>query len=215
MPEVKNLPNISDLDTYVFVDVSNIRSCCLRTLGWRPDFVKVSGYFARKYKGLKELRYYEGIANGDLAKRSEFDELRDAGCIICPLERKAYSDTVELKGKRTCRQCGATRQVKLTKKIARLKSNIDVYLATELLRVAYLSKRPVHIVLVSCDGDYAEMIKAALDQNEKVYITVIATPAVRTARNTCSTRLQQLRGYSPRFHLTDIRDIEKYIRQQK
>lgn len=211
----RKAPQLSELDTYVFIDASNIRSCCLKTLGWRPDFIKLKEYFADKYAKLKEVRYYEGIANGDLDKRSEFKKFRKAGYTVCPLERKEYTDEIELKGKIICKRCEARQCTKLTKKVKKLKSNVDVYLATELLRVAFSSKRPVHIILVSCDGDYAEMIKTALDENERVYISVIATPVVRSARNTCSTRLQKIRGYSDRFHLTDIRDIEKYIKQQK
>lgn len=87
-----------------------------------------------------------------------------------------------------------------------------------------MTSGPVHIVLVACDGDYAEMIKKALSVNKNLLITVIATPVVPLVRlpngrtkniNTCSTRLQTLRREDPRFHLTDIRDIQGYIQEQK
>lgn len=205
--------SLSELETFVFVDASNIRSCCLKTLGWKPSFVKMGKYFTNRYQHLKEVRYYEGIADNDTEKHTEFGRLSEAGYIICALQRKSYTDETELKGKVDCKQCGTTQQVRLTKRVVKLKSSIDVYLATELLKIAYSAEQPVHIILVSCDGDYAEMIKAALDYNKNVYVSVIATPVVKNRRNTCSTRLQGLRRYSPNFYLIDIRDIEKYIRE--
>ena len=207
-----NTKMLSEFNTYVFIDVSNIRSCCLMTLGWKPNFKKLSSYLARKYPSLREMRYYEGIASGDYKKDTEFKRLKQAGYMVCPLERKSYTDEVEFSGRITCKHCKARQSVHIVKPITKFKSNVDVYLATEFLKVAYLASEPTHLVLMSCDGDYAEMIKSALDQNENVYISVIATPVIRSGRNTCSTRLQALRKYSQRFHLIDIRDIEKYVR---
>lgn len=94
-----------------------------------------------------------------------------------------------------------------------MKSNVDVYLATDFLKLACLAKRPVHAILVSCDGDYAEMIRGAVEVNQKVHISVLATPSVKEPqKNTLSTRLKALFNEIPRYELRSIRDIEDYIR---
>lgn len=36
-------------DTYIYIDVSNIRSACLKTLGFMVDFAKLFDYFKEKY----------------------------------------------------------------------------------------------------------------------------------------------------------------------
>ncbi len=57
-----------DVDTYVYVDVSNIRASCLKTLNFKIDFEKVYIYLAGKYKKLRSVYYYEGIAADDAEK---------------------------------------------------------------------------------------------------------------------------------------------------
>lgn len=217
--EVKKKP---ELDTYVFIDVSNIRAACVRTLGFNIDFIKLIGYLRRKYPKLKNVYYYEGIANGDTKKQAEFDRLEAVGYSICALERKAYANPPIYKEVK-CRNCKATRRVQVLKKVTKLKSNVDVYLATDLLKLAYLTKKPVRIILMSCDGDYAEMIRSAIETNPKVRIDVLATPVVHNVaksggtsdgKNTCSTRLQKMRGKLKNFSMLDIGMIEDYIKQK-
>jgi len=169
------------------------------------------------------MRYYEGISINDWRKRRSFQKLRESGYKVCSLSRKSYTDEIILEGETTCEKCGFQQTVGLSKEVIKLKSNVDVYLATELLGVAYLAKDPVHIILVACDGDYAEMIKCSLVKNRNVSITVIATPVVPLTRlpngkvkniNSCSTRLQRLKNRKDsRFNLTDIRDIEDYVQE--
>lgn len=51
---------MAELDTYVFVDVSNIRAVCVRTLGFNIDFYKFLDYLRRKYPRLKNVYYLRG-----------------------------------------------------------------------------------------------------------------------------------------------------------
>lgn len=202
---------LADLETYVYVDVSNIRACCLLTLGKKVDFGKLMDYLKKKYLKLREVRYYEGIAKGDIEKRDMFEALERKGYSICALERKAYVSLPIYKSFR-CKRCGHSQQVRVMRRTLKLKSNVDVYLATDLLKRAYLAERPTHLILFSCDGDYAEMIQEALSTNQSTFITVVATPNVREPnKNTLSVRLKQLRGRVERFHLTDIRDISDRV----
>lgn len=55
---------LSQLDTYVFIDTSNIRASCLKTLSFKIDFKNLFQYFQKKYHNLQEVYYYEGIARG-------------------------------------------------------------------------------------------------------------------------------------------------------
>lgn len=82
------------LDVYVFVDVSNIRMACQKTLGFHLDFVRLMEYFRERRPNLKDVRYYEGIAKGDEKKQKMFQFLEKRGYVICPLVRKSY-DSVE------------------------------------------------------------------------------------------------------------------------
>lgn len=66
---------LADLETYVYIDVSNIRACCLLTLGREINFEKLMKYLKGKYPALREVRYYEGIANDDDVERSSFQRL--------------------------------------------------------------------------------------------------------------------------------------------
>lgn len=221
MKEVKQR-DLSDLDTYVFVDVSNIRAACVRTLGFNLDFYKFLDYLRRKYPKLKNVYYYEGIARGDSEKQEEFDRLESAGYIIRSLERKAYTQPPVYKEIK-CRACKTKRRVRILKKTTKLKSNVDVYLATDLLKLAYFAAKPTRILLVACDGDYAEMIKSALETNSNVRIEVLATPVVPRIlkddgtygdKNTCSTRLQRLRGELQNFVMLNIEAIQDLIKQK-
>lgn len=214
MKEVKSKSGLAGLDTYVFVDVSNIRAACVKTLGFNIDFYKFLDYLRRKYPNLKNVYYYEGIAKGDVEKQAEFEKLKGAGYDIRSLERKAYTEPPvyqEIK----CRNCKTKRRVRVLKKTTKLKSNVDVYLATDSLKLAYLAKSKTHIILVSCDGDYAEMIKSAIITNPKITVSVLGTPVVRNNRNTFSTRLQEMRGKIPNFYIRNIQNIQPIITKQK
>lgn len=202
---------LSDLDTYVFIDASNIRAACLKTLGLKIDFKRFLKYLKRKYPKLKEVRYYEGIANDDADKKKVFSALSRAGYTVCSLSRKSYTEPAVYKTVR-CRKCGNTWKTVALKKALKLKSNVDVYLATDFLRQAYLAKKPCRLILVSCDGDYAEMIRSAIESNKNVEIVVIATPHVRDySKNSFSVRIRQLRGHLPRFTIVSIDSISKFI----
>ena len=94
-----------------------------------------------------------------------------------------------------------------------MKSNVVVFLASEMLEIAYKAKAPTHIVVFTCDGDYAEAIKIALRQNPNIKITVVATPPIRDWRkNALSIRLKELRkDFSQQYSLNNIEDIKDNI----
>lgn len=205
---------LTNLPTYVFVDASNIRSCCLKTLGFLIDFEKFFVYLRKKYPKLKTVYYFEGIEKNDVEKRKRFQRLESYGYAIRPLERKTFT---EIRTTRYCMVCGRCKhhQIKsITTKKPVKKSNVDVFLATEFLRTVYAVSGSKHLILVSCDGDYAEMIRSAIDNNPYVSISVLATPKIKKRnKNTLSTRLQDLRRYSlPRYQLMSIENIKDKIK---
>lgn len=208
---MKSGGSLSDLPTYVLIDVSNIRSCCLRTCNFRINFNKLIDYLKKKYPRLQDARYYEGIAKGDKEKTLEFKKLEKSGYTIKSLSRKSYINKAVIKNIE-CRKCHHKNRVQILPQTKKLKSNVDVFLATELLEIAFSAKKPTHIILFSCDGDYAEAIKSAT-KNKNVFITVIATPPTKEIeKNTLSTRLKILRKEIPdQFALVNIATIQKYI----
>lgn len=203
--------SLQQRDTYVFIDVSNIRLACSKTLGLWLDFVKLSGYFQKKYPNLKDMRYYEGISRDDEKKQKSFEYLAKKGYTICPLTRKSYNSVETEEYDVKCPRCGNEWKAEFSRERKIMKSNVDVYLATELLTIAHTAASPIHIILVSCDGDYAEMIKNALG-NPNVTISVLATPFTRNlAKNTLSVRLKQIkadyRAAPDRYYMRDITDV--------
>ncbi|MDO4611758.1 MAG: NYN domain-containing protein [Candidatus Saccharibacteria bacterium] len=187
-----------DLDTYVFIDASNIREACRKSCGFCIDFLKFHTYLTRKYPKLRAIRYYEGVALDDKKKREYFEMLRKCGYIICSLERKSYTSPAKYKTV-SCPKCSYNFKIGVAKKITKMKSNVDVYLASEFLQIAAENKKPKRLILVSCDGDYAEMIKIATEINSNLRLTVLATPF--TSRNNfLSSRLRIL-----------SRELDKYI----
>lgn len=200
---------LADLDTYVFIDVSNIRAACLSSCGFRIDFVKLLNYLKHKYPRLRKVYYYEGIAENDLKKRDYHKTLSDMGYIVKSLERKSYVDRAVFKSFK-CKKCGINNRVKVLPRNVKVKFNVDVYLATDMVQLALSARKPMHLVLISCDGDYAEAIKTAATKRN-IRITVMATPSVKSPRrNTLSTRLKALSKELPKqyklFNVEDIRD---------
>ncbi len=190
-----------------------MRLACQKTLGKRIDFVKLLDYFKQKYTNLADVRYYEGIAKGDEKKRRMFNFLKRKGYTICDLERKSYN-SVEVEEKDVkCPKCGNEWTAEFTKEHKAMKSNVDVYLASDMVAQASIVNQPTRLILVSCDGDYAEAVKRAIELNDNVSISVLATPPTKDIRkNTLSVRLKDLRGKVPRYHLHNIADIMPFIK---
>ena len=206
----KTQSNLADLDTHVFIDVSNIRYACLRSCGIHLNFPKLIKYFKGKYKHLVSVKYFEGISDNDQTREKQFKNYARLGYEIHSLSRKAYIDPAIYK-EFICKKCKTSNRVKVLEKSKKLKSNVDVYIATELLEVSHLATKPTHIILMSCDGDYAEMIRSAV-KNRNVHLTVIATPPTKKY-NALSSRLKQLRNEIPveQYRLDDITHIRDKI----
>ncbi len=202
---------LTDYDTYVFIDVSNIRAATLKTCGFQIDFIALANYFYSKYPKLKMLNYYEGLAKNDMRKNVILDKLELSGYNIKTLERKAYVKK-PIRKSFICKKCKYKNIVTVMPKSIMLKSNVDVYLASEMLKIALTTKRLKHLVIVSCDGDYAEAIRIATE-NRKVFVTVMATPAAKDLnRNTLSSRLKELcKDILKQYKLFNINDIKDKI----
>lgn len=190
----KKLP-LKDRKTFVFIDVSNIRNACERSLGFGLDFKNLYQYFDGKYRNLQEVRYYEGIATGDEKKQRYFQRLEKVGYTICSLERKSYTNEAKY-ADFPCSKCGVLNTVQVLPESPKLKSNVDVYMAVDMMKCAIRATEPIHIILVSCDGDFTEAIHGILSVNPKVFVTVLATPMTKT-NNCLSVRLKNLRSELP------------------
>ncbi|MBR1795859.1 NYN domain-containing protein [Candidatus Saccharibacteria bacterium] len=201
-----------DIKTFVYIDASNIRSACLNSCGFRLNFAKLCKYFRNKYPNLEKICYYEGLSKTDDVKRGYLEELsKNSGCKICTLERKSYTEPPRYQ-KYICKECKAQNNIKIAPRTLKLKSNVDVYLATDMMVDAYRNNDKMHIIVASCDGDYAEAIQNVLKINPEAYITILATP--RTAvRNCLSSRLKMLsRTIGPaHYSLADITNIKDLI----
>ncbi|MBO4812885.1 NYN domain-containing protein [Candidatus Saccharibacteria bacterium] len=202
-----------DREVYVLIDVSNIRSACLKSCDFNIDFIRLYEYLKRKYVSLKDVRYYEGISCDDKSKEKKFKLLEECGYSIRSLRRRSYIEPASTKTF-ACKKCKCKNRVQIHKKEVKMKSNVDVFLASEMLEIAYEAKKPTHIIVFTCDGDYAEAIRIAA-KNSKISITVIATPPMvgKWKKNSLSVRLRELRKNTPRYQLNNINDIKDEIKQ--
>lgn len=207
----KEKNTVIDAGTYVFIDVSNIRQACKKCYGFNIDFFKFYDYFSGKYKNLKDVRYYEGVAFDDSAKKEYFEKLRAKGFTVCSLERKTYTERAKRK-KFVCPKCSKIFLGITMPATTKMKSNVDVYLVSELLELAAKDKKPKRIILVSCDGDYAEAIKAAVRINPNIVINVLATSFMKK-NNYLSVRLKDIAREIDKSHyrLDDISKISNKI----
>ena len=165
-------------------------------------------YLKSTYGNLKSVKYFEGIDRYDIAKKEELEKLKTSGYEIRSLERKSYKESPKY---RTfiCRNCHHKNKVKVSKKSKKLKSNVDVYLCSELMGDLLKSKKFVHAIILSCDGDYAEMIRNMIERNSNVYISVFATPFTKS-NNYLSIRLKHLERID-RYYLVNIFNIKDRI----
>lgn len=203
---------LRDRKTFVFIDVSNIRNACKRSCRFEINFRKFYQYFHNRYKNLATVRYYEGIASEDQKKKKHFERLTRIGYTICPLERKSYKNKARY-AKFQCSKCKTVNTVQVLRESISLKSNVDVFMATDMMKYAIRATEPLHIILVSCDGDFAETIHGVVDVNPDAFITILATPMMK--RNNClSVRLKNLRKeLSDNMTIMNIENLKEQISQ--
>ena len=208
-----NMIKTEMMKTYIYIDVSNIRYACLWSSEFNLDFVKLYNYFKTKYPMLKDVRYYEGIARDDSKKEKHFKFLHDTiGYTICSLERKSYVEPPKYEFFE-CKECHTRNVVQVLNRSVKLKSNVDVYLASDMIGQVVSATEPIHVILVSCDGDYTEAIDTMLKLNESVYVTILATP-FKKKNNYLSARLKKYADRrSKRVSLTNIESIRDYVSQ--
>ena len=200
--------------TYIYIDVSNIRHACLWSCGFNLDFVKLYAYLKNKYPNVQEIRYYEGISSQDIKKSKHFQFLSEKiGYRVCSLSRKSYIEPAKYETFK-CGRCKFPNKVKILPGNVKIKSNIDVYLTSDMLECIAKVEEPINIIILSCDGDYAEAIKAALRLSPGSCVTVLATPMTKV-NNCLSVRLKQLSRELKRenYKLANINNIRDYISQ--
>ncbi|PIZ65340.1 hypothetical protein COY14_02615 [Candidatus Roizmanbacteria bacterium CG_4_10_14_0_2_um_filter_36_9] len=199
--------NLKNLDTYVYIDSSNIRNA-LKVSNIRLDWVKLYDYFLNTYTDVKRINYFEGIDKNDLSKQKEFKQLEKKGYALKTLERKTYSNSAKYKTFK-CINCKEKNTVEILKESKTLKSNIDVYLCSELMGDLFTASKTTHAIILTCDGDYAEMIKNILEMNQNIHISVFATPFTKY-NNYLSIRLKELERVK-RYYLVNILNIRDRI----
>lgn len=181
--------NLKKLDVYVYIDASNIKNA-LKVSGINLSFLRLLQYFESTYKNLESVKYFEGIDKKDTGRHKFFRDLQKLGYDLKTLERKAYTNPSKYKTFK-CKNCKEKNTVEILHKSKTLKSNIDVYLCSELMGDLLAKKKPSHAILLTCDGDYAEMIRNILEKNKNIHISVFSTPFTKT-NNYLSVRLKEL-----------------------
>ncbi len=195
------------LKTFVYIDASNIRNA-LRKSHIELDFIKLNEYITQKYDHLSAVKYFEGVDIEDKEKVALYEAYEKAGMNMHLLTRKSYLSKAQFKSF-DCTNCKTPNKVEVREEKTTLKSNIDVFLSTEIFSDLIQTREPLHLVLVSCDGDYAEMIKKILELYPRTYVTVVATPFKKYG-NYLSARLSELKKMD-RYHLINILTVKEKI----
>jgi len=198
------------LKTFVYIDASNIRNA-LRKSHFEIDFLKLYDYIKQKYEHLDSVKYFEGFDSEDEEKKKLFDSYEKVGMTMHLLSRKSYTSPAKFV-QFSCEKCKSPNKVQVFEEKTTFKSNIDVFLSTEIFSDIIQAREPLHLVIVSCDGDYAEMIKKILELYPKTYVTVVATPFKRFG-NYLSARLSELKQME-RYHLINILTVKDKIGQK-
>lgn len=207
--------SLPEAKTYIYIDVSNIRHACLWSCGFNLDFIKLYNYLKEKYPNVQEIRYYEGVSSQDKKKLRHFRFLSDkVGYKVCSLSRKGYVESAKYETFE-CENCKFPNKVKVLSGNVKLKSNIDVYLTSDMMECVARADEPINIIILSCDGDYAEAIKAALRLSLNSCITILATPMTEV-NNCLSIRLKHLSRELDRknYKLVNINNVRDYISQE-
>ncbi len=123
--------NLKNLRTYVYIDSSNI-SNALKACKIELDFFKLYIYLKKTYPRLRAIKYFEGIDREDYRKQKTFKKLQKLGYEIKALQRKAYSYPATYRTLK-CSHCKRKNNIRVLKNRKVLKSNIDVYLCSELM----------------------------------------------------------------------------------
>ena len=126
------------------------------------------------------------------------------------LIRKSYQNNAKYKSFK-CNNCNKKHTVEILKKSKTLKSNVDVYLCSELMGDSLNISKPFHLIIFSCDGDFSEMIENILKKNKYAHVTVLATPFVKY-NNYLSIRLKKLEKID-RYYLANIMNIKDRIKK--
>jgi len=198
------------LKTFVYIDASNIRNA-LRKSNYEIDFLKLYDYIKQKYNHLGSVKYFEGVDAEDVDMKALFASYEKAGITMHLLSRKSYLSKPIFKTF-DCTACKVKNKVQVREEKTTMKSNIDVFLTTEIFSDIIQAREPLHLVIVSCDGDYAEMIKKILELYPKTYVSVVATPFKRFG-NYLSARLSELKKMD-RYNLVDILTVKEKIGQK-
>jgi hypothetical protein len=150
----------------------------------------------------------EGRSSDDKIKLGIFKKYQRYGYEVLSLERKNYTVPAIVKNF-NCKKCKTLNKVEAMPATEKMKSNVDVYLCSEMMFDALAAKKPAHFVLMSCDGDYAEMIKKILSNRPDHFVSVLATPYVK-GKNFLSSRLIKLNA-NRNYRLIDISTIKQKI----
>jgi len=202
-----NKIKLENLKTYIYIDSSNIRNA-LKVSHIDIDFGRLYKYLKNKYPKLQCVKYFEGIDKKDRKKVKEFKKLGKVGYEIRTLSRKAYKNSAKYRTYK-CFNCKEKNTVEILKESKTFKSNIDVYLCSELMGDLLNVSTKSHAIILTCDGDYAEMIRNVLERNKDVYISVLATPFTEH-NNYLSSRLKELNRIE-RYNLINILSIKDRI----
>ena len=198
--------------TFVFIDVSNIRRACNKGLGFNISFMRFKNYLKHKYHRLEDVRYYEGMSIGDEKKKEYLDYLKKVGGFtICTLERKSYY-TGPSEVSCVCDYCGRETKLQIAAGYTKFKSNVDVYIAANMVEIAATNDGPLHFILVSCDGDYDEAVRSVFRINSNVFFTIIATSLSAKPENSMSLRLKNLQSeFQEHLAIVDINVLKDRI----
>ncbi len=199
---------------YAFIDVQNTMGTVNQLLNFSIDWGKLIRHLKNEKWDCAKVFYYKGRRKGE-EEDKRIQDLENLGYIVRSKLTHIHPDkTFTQKG--FCQKCGAETESKYIIK-GDHKSNCDVELTVDALKIAYANNSEKEFLIFTGDGDFRFLIEALIEKGIKVII-ISNTKKNSNGDKRFSTRLRDLikqeenKGKSGLVDFIDINDWKQSIK---
>jgi uncharacterized LabA/DUF88 family protein len=173
---------------YASIDVQNTASTTQKLLGFVVDWQKLCNYLSTQWK-CEKIFFYTSINDGDTETASEFELLKQNGCVVRSKTVFSYKKP-DKKISIKCIGCGRE-NVEVIDMGYNKKSNCDVDLTVDAMEMAGPDKE---FLIFTGDGDFEYLISSVVGRGVRVYVVSSNAGATKSGINTkrLSTKLKRL-----------------------
>lgn len=199
---------------YAFIDVQNTNGTVNQLLNFSIDWQKLISHLKNEKWNCADVFYYKGRRKGEQHDK-QIQKLEDMGYIVRSKLTHIHPDKPYIQ-KGICKKCGAS--VELASCIqGDRKSNCDVELTVDALRVAYSDNSEKEFLIFTGDGDFRFLMEALIAKEVKIII-ISNTKRNNNGDKRFSTRLKDLikqeKDKGNNIEFIDINDWKQSIKKE-